>query len=217
MSSPTPNDDKPEESPSTHPEVKSALQELIRQGYLDEQRKPTLFKNTLLHEAALRQALEPLDLTLRLDTHRGLALLTVVHNSDPDTEWSHPLIRRQRLNLEQSLLVALLRQAFLLHEQEAGVGQSIARMTVQDLLAQFLTYYPDSGSDNRNESRLNTLLDQLKAHGIVSEVDKNLEFIIRPLIVHMANSESLVQLLQTYQSTAQDSSVTPQDLTFEQD
>jgi len=120
------NDHSKEASLVTAPEVKSALQELVRQGYLDEQRKPALFKNVLLHEAALRQTLEPLDLSLRLDTHRGLALLIVAPgpHPEPDAEWSHPLVRRQRLNLEQSLVVALLRQAFLLHEQEAGARSS---------------------------------------------------------------------------------------------
>ena len=96
-----------------------------------------------------------LDLALRLDTHRGVAFIAVARvagEASGDTnvegdEWSHPLVRRQRLTLEQSLLIALLRQAFVIHEQEAGVGHSTAKIAVDDLLPLFLTYFEDSGSD----------------------------------------------------------------------
>lgn len=186
----------------TNREVKAALQELMRLGYLEEGRKPILFKSAVLHEAALNGALEPLDLKLMIDTHRGIALLILLPGEDAgrDDDWSHPLVRRQRLTLEQSLLVALLREAFLLHEQERGVGQAVAKLAVEDLLPKFLTFFPDSGSDNRNQSRLASLINQLKTHGIVSEIDKNNEITIQPLIVHMANADSLGELLQTFQT-----------------
>ena len=189
--------------PGTDPEIKSTLQQLIKDGYLEEARKPVLFRGAVVHQAALDRALEPLDFKLRLDTHRGLALLVLPPDEESADEWSHPLVRRQRLTLEQSLVVALLREAFLLHEQERGVGQSPANVDVEDLLPKFLTYFPDSGSDNRNQSRLGSILDQLKAHGIVSEINKNNEITIRPLIVHLANADSLSKLLEVYQSNAE--------------
>ena len=105
------------------------------------------------------------------------------------------MVRRQRLTLEQSLLVALLRQTFVMHEQEAGVGHGAATVAVDDLLPQFMAYMGDSGSDAKNESRLLSLLDQLKTYGIVSEADTKQEVTIRPLIAHLANPESLVALL----------------------
>jgi hypothetical protein len=40
------------------------------------------------------------------------------------------------------------------------------------------------------------LLEQLKTHGVVSEVDKKQEVTIRPLIAHLANPESLAALLR---------------------
>ncbi len=55
----------------------------------------------------------------------------------------------------------------------------------------FMTYVGDSGSDAKNENRLLQLLEQLKTHGVVSEVDKKQEVTIRPLIAHLANPESL--------------------------
>ena len=134
-----------------------------------------------------------------LDSHRGVAFLAVapVDQEGPGVEdgWAHPLVRRQRLTLEQSLLVALLRQTFVMHEQEAGVGHGPATVAVDDLLPQFMAYMGDSGSDAKNESRLLSLLDQLKTYGIVSEADTKQEVTIRPLIAHLANPESLVALL----------------------
>lgn len=200
----------PEEAPGTAPEVKSCLQELLKHGVLNETAKGPLFRHAIVHEVALNRSLEPLDLVLRIDTHRGLAFLAVAPSVKEDTdageEWSHPLVRRHRFTLEQSLLIALLRQAFLHHEQEAGVGNGEAKIAVEDLLPQFLTFLGDSGSDSRNESRLTSLLDQLKSHGIVSEIDRNQEVVIRPLIAHLANPESLSQLLALVESKAKEPS-----------
>lgn len=181
-------------------DIRQAVQELLRLGYLEETRKPELFRKTIIHESAVNLALYPLDLAVKIDTHRGITL--VIIRDDPekeigaDEQWSHPLVRRQRLTLEQSLLIAILRGAFVLHEQESGVGQRPATMAVDELLPQYLTYVEDSGSDARNETRLLNLLDQLKGYGIVSEVNEKEEFTIRPLIAHVANPESLAALLQ---------------------
>ncbi len=41
---------------------------------------------------------------------------------------------KQRLTLEQSLLLAILRQQFALHEQEYGVGQAVAKIAIDELL-----------------------------------------------------------------------------------
>lgn len=187
----------------TAKEVKEVIQDLLRHGYIDEQSKPVYFRRVIVHQSNIATALEPLDLALRLDEHRGVAFLVVADTrgdpSNEDGEWSHPLVRRQRLTFEQSLIIAILRQAFVLHEQEAGVGGAPATVAVEELLPQFLTYFSDSGSDAKNESRLSILLDQLKTYGIVSEVDKNGEFTIRPLIAHLANPASLTTLLASFE------------------
>lgn len=190
-------------------DVRRAIQELLRLGYLEESRKPEIFRKAIIHENEINAALEPLDLAIKLDTHRGIALVVVRSDAESNSEsapendaslndeWSHPLVRRQRLTLEQSLLVAILRGAFVLHEQESGVGGRPAKMAVDELLPQYLTYIGDSGSDARNETRLNNLLEQLKGYGIVSEVDAKQEITIRPLIAHIADPESLDALLRT--------------------
>lgn len=189
----------------TSPDIKAVVQELLKHGYVEGAHHQELFRRTFIHQQSINQALEPLDLAIRIDSHRGVAFLVIAPkpskvnepfevDSDAD-RWSHPLVRKLRLTLEQSLLVAILRQAFVMHEQESGVGESPAKIAVDELLPNFLTYFGESGSDSRDENRLLQLLDQLKAHGIVSEVDKKHEVTIRPLIAHLASPESLTDLL----------------------
>lgn len=195
--------------------VREACQELLRHGYVEEARKPEMFRRTVVNQRELDAALEPLDLTLRIDNYRGVAFLVVASPTQGQAEdeeaWTHPLVRRQRLTLEQSLLVAILRQALIVHEQESGVGQGAAKIAVDDLLPHFLTYFEDSGSDAKNESRLLSLLDQLKTYGIVSEVDKKQELTIRPMIAHLANPESLAALLRVLREQTRTTSPPEQD------
>ncbi len=161
-----------------------------------------MFRRIIVHAASMELALEPLGLSLRMISHRGVAFVALGPNAtnslenSEDEEWSHPLVRKQRLTLEQSLLLAILRQQFALHEQEYGVGQAVAKIAIDELLPTFMTYVGDSGSDAKNENRLLQLLEQLKTHGVVSEVDKKQEVTIRPLIAHLANPESLTALLR---------------------
>lgn len=191
----------------TPAEVKETVQELLKHGYLEESRKSASFRQAVIHQRAIGAALDPLNLELKLDEHRGVAYLKVAQDAPQSTDeqeaWSHPLVRRQRMTLEQSLLIAILRQAFMRHEQESGVGQSAAKVSVDDLQPQFFTYFQDSGSDAKNESRLLNLLDQLKSYGIISEVDKRQEITIRPLIAHLANPESLAALLRVLEEQAE--------------
>lgn len=188
---------------TTSADIKAAVQELLKHGFIEEANRQGLFRRVVLHQGALEKILEPLDFSLRVDSHRGIAFLVIAPTDDQssheDDGWAHPLVRKQRMTLEQSLLVAILRQAFAIHEQESGVGQSVAKIAIDDLLPSFMVYFGDSGSDAKNESRLLQLLDQLKAYGIVSELDAKQEVAIRPLIAHLANPESLTALLRVMQ------------------
>ena len=103
--------------------VRAATLELLRHGLLEEASKPNLYRDALLHRDAIDGVLASLALAMRIDDVRGLAFVVVSTQPDQeDEEWTHPLVRRQRLNLEQSLLVAILRQQFVAHEVEAGIG-----------------------------------------------------------------------------------------------
>lgn len=214
--SPLPEPDEP--AGRTPHEIKVVLQELLKHGYLEEATRPDLFRHSIIHRESIGEKLEPLDLALRIDSHRGVTFLAIAPNpmeapeltgveTDQDP-WSHPLVRKHRLTLEQSLLVAILRQAFAMHEQESGVGQAPAKIAVDELLPTFLTYFGESGSDSKDENRLLQVLDQLKTHGIVSEVDPKHEVTIRPLIAHLASPESLLALL----NVLKEKSESPSDL-----
>lgn len=181
--------------------LRKALQFLLANGWLEEATKPAMYRLIAAQTTQLNLLLEPLDLRLEVDDVRGLAFLAVradedieaVDESEQD-DWTHPLMRRQRLNLEQSLLLAILRREFLQREQESGTGAAV-RITVESLLPQLETYLGTTGSDLQERRRLNQLLDHLRTHGMVSEADAQDCITIRPMIVHLLNPENLQALL----------------------
>ena len=185
----------------TPPNVRQALQFLLAHGWLESAAKPKLFGLVAAHTTLLDALLEPLDLRVVVDDVRGLAFLAVVPGyAGDDTDeseqddWTHPLMKRQRLTLEQSLLLAILRREFLQREQESGTG-AVVRITVDSLLPQLETYLGATGSDMQERKRLGQLLDNLRGHGMVSEVDAQDCITIRPMIVHLLNPENLQALL----------------------
>ena len=196
--------------------VRKALQHLLGHGWLESASKPKLFSLIAAQTARLDALLEPLDLRVLVDDVRGLAFLAVVPGyAGDDTDeseqddWTHPLMKRQRLTLEQSLLLALLRREFLQREQESGTGTAV-RITVDSLLPQLETYLGATGSDMQERKRLGQLLENLRTHGMVTEVDAQDCITIRPMIVHLLNPENLQTLLLRLREVAeQGSAATP--------
>ncbi|WP_428829076.1 DUF4194 domain-containing protein [Endozoicomonas elysicola] len=180
----------------------------MKSGYLEASRKPNLYQQSVLSQEQINRILEPLDLRLTIDDIRGLAFLVVSdtwqeEGSAESDEWSHPLVRRQRITMEQSLLIAILRQQYIAHEQEAGIGATDARVDIDDLLSQLQVYLGDIGSDSRERKRLDNLLDKLANHGLVQVDDKQHTLTIRPIITHLANPESLQTLLNHFKHLSQ--------------
>ena len=176
--------------------IREATQELLKYGLLEEASKPNLYRVVLTHPEEVTGILEPLDLDIGIDEIRGLLFVKVRLDETPEQdEWSHPLVRRQRLNLEQSLLVAILRQHFVAWEQESGTGASQAQIAIDDLLPQLQIYLGDPGSESKERTRLFTLLDQLKGHGLVTSPDAHERIVIRPIIAHLADPMNLQALL----------------------
>ncbi len=196
----------------TPPNVRQALQFLLAHGWLESAVKPKLFGLVAAHTTLLDALLEPLDLRVVVDDVRGLAFLAVVPDYAGDgtdeseqDDWTHPLMKRQRLTLEQSLLLALLRREFLQREQESGTGTAV-RITVDSLLPQLETYLGATGSDMQERKRLGQLLENLRTHGMVTEVDAQDCITIRPMIVHLLNPENLQTLLLRLRAVAEQGS-----------
>lgn len=193
----------------TPPSLRQALQFLLAHGWLESAAKPKLFGLVAAHTTLLNALLEPLDLRVVVDDVRGLAFLAVTPDyAGDDTDeseqddWTHPLMKRQRLTLEQSLLLAILRREFLQREQESGTG-AVVRITVDSLLPQLETYLGATGSDMQERKRLGQLLESLRTHGMVSEVDAQDCITIRPMIVHLLNPENLQTLLLRLRAVAE--------------
>lgn len=190
---------------ATPKSVKEAILDLLKNGVIEAARKPNVYRLLLSSRPQLDVMLEPLDLMVRIDEVRGLIFLAVPHPQGPENaeeadEWLHPLVRRVRLTLEQSLVVAILRRLFIGHELEIGAGAEVTA-ALEDVLPDLRAFLGDPGSERQEEKRLRALLEQLRAHGLVSELDENDRFSIRPLIVHVANPENLQLLIDTLNKT----------------
>lgn len=191
------------------PDIKAATQELLKYGLLEADRKPNLYRIALTYRLEIGNILEPLDFELQADEVRGLLFLSMREETgtgnieqNPVDERTHPLVRRQRLTVEQSLLIAILRQHYLIFEQEDGVGSGNATISIEEATASFQVYLESTGSDARDEKRIRALLENLRVHSIVTEVDEHNRVGIRPLITHVANPASLAALLSHFQSLA---------------
>lgn len=202
----------PQTTSKTPPNVRQALQFLLAHGWLESAAKPKLFHLIAAQTALFDTLLEPLDLRVVVDDVRGLAFLAVAPGyAGDDTDeseqddWTHPLMKRQRLTLDQSLLLALLRREFLQREQESGTG-AVVRITVDSLLPQLETYLGATGSDMQERKRLGQLLENLRTHGMVSDVDAQDCITIRPMIVHLLNPENLQTLLLHLREVAEQGS-----------
>lgn len=180
----------------TQQRVRESVQEMLKYGLLEESHKPNLYRSALSNTEEVAKILEPLDLAMGVDEVRGLIFVIVRQGEVAEQDdWSHPLVRRQRLNLEQSLLIAILRQHFIAYEQESGTGASQAQVAVDELIPQLQVYLGELGSEAKERNRIITLLDQLKGHGLVSALDAHDRVIIRPIITHLANPENLQALV----------------------
>ncbi len=179
-------------------QIKLVTQELIKTGVIDSQHK-SKYQICLHNSQEINSILAPLDLQMRIDDVRGLAFILVnkTHQELSDDEWRHPLVRKRRLNLEQSLMVAILRKHYLASEQEAGIGNINVIVHLDDLLHQLNQFLQASGSDMTDNKRLRNLLEQLKSYNIVSDIDESEKVKIYPLIVHLLNPENLMSLIGT--------------------
>ncbi|MEM8941498.1 MAG: DUF4194 domain-containing protein [Pseudomonadota bacterium] len=206
----------------TRQSIKDASQHLLRYGQLDADTKPKLYQTAVLEREELDRILEPFDLSLRLDDMRGLIVLVIRDSlggcesgreiagegggenagTEARDEWSHPLVRRQRLTLEQSLLLAILRELFVAHEVESGIGISECIVSLDELQHSLQLYLGDMGSESAEDRRLRTLLDKLKGHGVVSDIDQYEQVRIKPLITHLANPSNLSLLLESFRRQA---------------
>jgi len=179
-------------------QIKEVCQQLLKYGLLESASKSGLYQAALTHLTKVNEILEPLDLALKIDDIRGLAFVIVADNfidDKDDEQWSHPMVRRQRLNMEQSLMIAILRKQFVAHELEVGIGDNAAVIHLDEVLPELNAYLGELGSELREDKRLRNLLEQLKTYGIVTDINEHEQITIRPLIAHVANPENLKNLL----------------------
>ncbi|WP_223550252.1 DUF4194 domain-containing protein [Pseudomonas sp. A-B-19] len=177
--------------------IREVVQELFKHGFIEEADYERLYRAALANAELVDQIFEPFDLNVQFDEIRGLVFIRVLHASDVIVEgWTHPLIRHHAFSLEQTLLIAVLRQYLIECEMENGIGATIPQMTVDDVITHLRAYLGEHGADFKDRKRAVRLLLQLRNHHLISMNEHSDRFTIRPLIAHVANPENLTALLQ---------------------
>lgn len=177
--------------------IREVVQELFKHGFIEEAYYERLYQTALGNAELVSQIVEPFDLKIEFDEIRGLVFIRVLHEAAEVAEgWTHPLILHKSFNLEETLLVAVLRQYLIECEMENGVGTAIPQMTVDDVIVQLRAYLGERGADFKDKKRAMGLLKKLRSRHLISMNEHSDRFTIRPLIAHVANPESLTALLQ---------------------
>lgn len=177
--------------------VREVVQQLYKNGDIEEAEDSGLYRAAVANADLVERILEPFDLGIQLDELRGVVFIKVRQEpGDTSDGWTHPLVRRHCFTLEQTLLIALLRQHLIAFEMESGVGAGLAQMTVDEVVTQLHAYLGEPGSDLKDRSRAMNLLEQLKNHHLVTTIDSSDRFTIRPLIAHVANPDNLSALIR---------------------
>lgn len=155
--------------------LKSVCQELLAKGYLYQKAKPKHYALAKARQAEINSRISITSFGLRFDDVRGIAFLdhTPAFSKEESDEWNHPLVRKHRLNPEQTLLLAILRQKFLAYEEEYGPGQGACEVLISELRVEVSLYLGEKGSDLMDEKRLRGLLDSLKSLGIIEEAENS--------------------------------------------
>ncbi|VVP13626.1 hypothetical protein PS850_03498 [Pseudomonas fluorescens] len=177
--------------------IREVVQELFKNGFIEEADYERLYRAALANTELVDQIFEPFDLNVQIDEIRGLVFIRVLHESGVIVDgWTHPLIRHHAFSLEQTLLIAVLRQYLIECEMENGIGAAIPQMTVDDVITHLRAYLGEHGADFKDRKRAVRLLLQLRSHHLISMNEHSDRFTIRPLIAHVANPENLTALLQ---------------------
>lgn len=177
--------------------IREVVQELFKHGFIEEADYGRLYRVALANTELIDQIFEPFDLNVQFDEVRGLVFVRVLHEPGVIVEgWTHPLIRHYPFTLEQTLLIAVLRQYLIECEMENGIGSTIPQMTVDDVITHLRAYLGENGADFKDRKRAVRLLLHLRKHHLISMNEHSDRFTIRPLIAHVANPENLTALLQ---------------------
>jgi hypothetical protein len=172
---------------------------LLRHGVILASQKQQLFDALIKDQIAIKSHLDDMFLRISIDEANGVAVL--LQRLDEDDEDTVSLITRRPLSVYDTLLLLVLRKHYQERETAGEHRIYIDIDRIESRLTPFLPLTNNSRSDRR---KLSSTLKKLKDKRLLLSVPGDDErFELTPVIRYVVNAEFLQQLLEEYQSMAQ--------------
>lgn len=180
---------------------REALQRLISSGVIYESRHSELYQALLANKSQIRSTLRELGLRMTVDDSFGLIILRLPVSDDiEEDEGAHPLVRRRRLTLLDSLVALVLRDHYMTRE---NVGDRTVVIDVEQLEDALRAFLPIFGSETILRKRITGAIKRFKDYNILASLPgSDNEFEVTPVIRIVVNADMLQGLRAEFEALA---------------
>lgn len=178
-----------------------AMQKLIARGVIYESRHEADYRVLVNDAEQVSGVLEELSLRMSIDREVGVILLRLpddyLEGEEEGEEGSHPLVRRRRMTLFDSLTAVVLRKHY--REREL-TGEQRVRIDIEQLEQGLVPFLPLMGSEEIFRKHLRGVVDRFKDLNLLLSVrGSKTEFEIAPVIRVVVNAEWIESLVKEFQ------------------
>lgn len=169
-------------------DVRRVLVRLLQRRFLLAEKNPAQWRTLLENQQIIESRLHDLFVRLVVDHDRGIAYKQQVRSADVPI-----LLKDDPYNRAETLVLVHLRTVF---QRERGVGETSARVDIEELEQTVLTYFdPDDHNLARGQKEIRTAVDRLAKEGLLAEESAG-RYRITPLVEVVLSTEKLTELNQ---------------------
>lgn len=191
--------------------IRQAKQQLIATGAVFQAKHPQLFDALNRNRDDVISFLRELGLSMSIDLNYGLALLRMPYDPESDDEpVPHPLIRRQTLNITESLLAIVLREYYREREMLGDITIHIETETIRTKMGHYLR--GAEKSDQLFEKKVSGAIERFRKFLILQKIrGEDDMYEITPVIRVVIDGDWLEGLIQEYRAVLGDEQDAPAD------
>lgn len=170
------------------PQVRRVLVRLLQRRFLLAERNKDDWRVLMDHRPTIESRLGDLYLRVVVDHDRGVAYKEQVRLDDVDVPI---LLKHEAYSRAETLVLIHLRTVY---QRESATGESSARVDVEDVEANVLTYFSDAdGATAKRQRAIRSALARLRADGIITEESEG-RYAITPIIEVVLSASRLREL-----------------------
>ncbi|MFE3280680.1 DUF4194 domain-containing protein [Nocardia sp. NPDC059239] len=178
------------------PEVRRTLVRLLQRRVLFADKNSAQWRTLLENQQLIESRLHDLFVRLVVDHDRGIAYKYQVRSEELDVPI---LLKEDPYNRAETLVLVHLRTVF---QRERTVGETTARVDVEELEQTVLTYFnPEDPNVAKAQQEIRTATARLVKEGLIEEETAG-RYRITPLVEVVMSTEKLSELSQWLRSRA---------------